>query len=302
MKNSILSQKHFFNEKAAFKHVEAIIWKDGKKCPHCGNARKIYEINGKSARIGLHKCGECKKQFTVRVGTIFEDSKIPLHKWLQAFYLICSSKKGCSTHQIHRTLEITYKSAWFLTHRIRECAKASGINVVFGGEGKVVEADETYIGNKGKQKKGARGFAHKEKVFSLVERGGNVRSYHVPFVNVKTLLPILQKSVKPETTLITDEAKQYVRIGKEFKQHEVVVHSAKEYVRGNVHSNTIEGFFSIFKRGMKGVYQHCKNTHLQRYLREFDFRYNTKDVSDNERMGLLLGQAVGKRLTYYQTC
>ncbi len=172
MKQSILDQKHFYNEKAAFAYVESIIWKDGKKCPHCGNAAKFYALK---ARLGLNKCVECKKEFTVRIGTIFEDSKIPLHKWLQAFYLICSSKKGCSSHQIHRALEITYKSAWFLTHRIRECAKLSGIEIV-GGEDKIVEADETYIGNVGKHKKGARGWAHKEKVFSLVERGGKVRS------------------------------------------------------------------------------------------------------------------------------
>ena len=299
MKSSILSHKHFFNEKAAFAYVESIIWKGEKTCPHCKNKNKIYELKGKSARIGLNKCGECKKEFTVRIGTIFEDSKIPLHKWLQAFYLICSSKKGCSSHQIHRTLEITYKSAWFLTHRIRECAKLSGIEIM-GGEDKIVEADETYIGNKGKQKEGARGWGHKEKVFSLVERGGKVRSHHVPFTNVKTLLPILQNSVRQETTLMTDEAKQYHRIGKAFKDHQVVVHSKKEYVRGNTHTNTIEGFFSIFKRGMKGVYQHCKSNHLQRYLYEFDFRYNTKDNTDIERTALLLGQAIGKRLTYKQ--
>jgi transposase-like protein len=299
MKSSILDQKHFFNEKAAFKYVESIIWKDGKKCPHCGNAGKIYELNGKSARAGLNKCGECKKEFTVRIGTIFEDSKIPLHKWLQAFYLICSSKKGCSSHQIHRTLEITYKSAWFLTHRIRECAKASGIEIV-GGEDKIVEADETFIGNVGRHRHGARGFAHKEKVFSLIERGGKVRSHHVQSITIKTLTPILKGAVDKESTVMTDDAGQYRFLKEDFKDHKVIAHSRKEYVRGEVHTNTIEGFFSIFKRGMRGVYQHCKSHHLQRYLREFDFRYNTRKATDSERTALLLGQAVGKRLTYKQ--
>ena len=285
MKQSILNQKHFYNEKAAFKYVESIIWKNGKICPHCGNAAK-------------HKCAECKKEFTVRIGTIFQDSPIPLHKWLQAIFLLASSKKGISSHQIGRTLQLTYKSAWFLTHRIREEMKPSGEIDMMGGEGKVVEADETYIGNKGKQKQGARGWSHKEKVFSLVERGGKVRSHHVQLTNVKTLLPILQNQVKPETILMTDEAKQYVKIGREFKEHGVVVHSRKEYVRGSVHTNTIEGFFSIFKRGMKGIYQHCKSNHLKRYLCEFDFRYNTKDIEDSQRADNIVLGFVGKRLIY----
>jgi transposase-like protein len=298
MKKSILDQKHFYNEKAAFAYVESIVWKDGKNCPHCGGVEKLYEIKGKSARTGLNKCGGCKKQFTVRIGTIFEDSHIPLHKWLQAIFLLASSKKGISSNQLGRILQITYKSAWFLSHRIREVMKPSGEIEMMGGEGKIIEADETYIGNKGKQAKGARGWGHKEKVFSLVERGGKVRSHHVQLTNVKTLLPILQNCVKQETTLMTDEAKQYIKIGKEFKEHGVVVHSRKEYVRGSVHTNTIEGFFSIFKRGMKGVYQHCKNNHLQRYLCEFDFRYNTKDNTDSERADVVLASVRGKRLTY----
>jgi len=296
---SILSKKYFYNEKAAFKHVESIIWADGKKCPHCQSQRKIYEIKGKSTRLGLHKCGDCRKQFTVRIGTIFEESHLPLHKWLQAIFLIASSKKGISSHQLHRTLEITYKTAWFLSHRIREAMKQNDLPFV-GGDGKVVEADETYIGNKGKHKKGARGWGHKEKVFSLVERGGKVSSHHVPFTDSKTLMPILQKEVKPETTLMTDEAKQYIKIGKNFKDHQVVVHSKKEYVRGSAHTNTIEGFFSIFKRGMKGIYQHCKGHHLHRYLAEFDYRYNSKDISDLQRSDNVLKGFVGKRLTYWQ--
>jgi transposase-like protein len=295
MKNSILDQKHFYNEKAAFSYVESIIWKAGKSCPHCGNTGKHYELK---ARVGLNKCAECKKEFTVRIGTIFQDSPIPLHKWLQAIFLLASSKKGISSHQLHRTLQVTYKSAWFLSHRIREAMKPSGEIDMMGGEGKVVEADETYIGNKGKQKAGARGWSHKEKVFSLVERGGKVRSHHVQLTNVKTLLPILQGAVKQETILMTDEARQYVKIGKEFKDHGVVVHSRKEYVRGSVHTNTIEVFFSIFKRGMKGVYQHCKSNHLKRYLCEFDFRYNTKDIEDSQRADNIVLGFIGKRLMY----
>jgi len=298
---SILDKKYFYNEKEAFKYVESIIWKDGKQCPHCKATEKLYEINGVSTRVGLNKCGNCKKQFTVRIGTIFEDSHIPLHKWLQAIFLMSSSKKGISSHQLHRTLEITYKSAWFLSHRIREAMRENDLPIM-GGEDKIVEADETYIGNKGKHKQGARGWSHKEKVFSLVERGGKVRSHHVQLTNVKTLLPILQAQVKQETTLMTDEARQYKKIGQAFGNHQVVVHSRNEYVRGVAHTNTIEGFFSIFKRGMKGVYQHCKSNHLQRYLNEFDFRYNTKDNTDNERTALLLERAVGKRLTYSRTC
>ncbi len=178
---SILDKKYFYNEKEAFKYVESIIWKDGKQCPHCKATEKLYEINGASTRAGLNKCGNCKKQFTVRIGTIFEDSHIPLHKWLQAIFLMSSSKKGISSHQLHRTLEITYKSAWFLSHRIREAMRENDLPIM-DGEDKIVEADETYIGNKGKHKAGARGWSHKEKVFSLVKRGGRVCSQHVPFL------------------------------------------------------------------------------------------------------------------------
>lgn len=206
---SILDQKHFYNEKVTFAYVKSIICKNGKSCPHFGNTGKHYELG---ARVGLNKCAECKKEFTVRIGTIFQDSPIPLHKWLQAIFLLASSKKAISSHQLHRTLQITYKSAWFLSHRIREAMKPSGEIEMMGDEGKVVEADETYIGNKGKHKQGARGWSHKEKVFSLVERGGKVRSHHVQLTNVKTLLPILQNEVKQETTLMTDEARQYKKL------------------------------------------------------------------------------------------
>lgn len=298
MKKSILDEKHFYNEKTAFAYVESIVWKEGKNCPHCGGVEKLYEIKSRSARIGLNKCGGCKKQFTVRIGTIFEDSHIPLHAWLQAIFLLASSKKSISSHQLHRTLQITYKSAWFLSHRIREVMKPSGEIKMMGGEGRIIEADETYIGNKGKQAKGVCGWGHKEKVFSLVECRGKVCSHHVQLTNVKTLLPILQNCMKQETTLMTDEARQYIKIDKEFKEHGVVVHSRKEYVQGSFHTNTIERFFSIFKRGMKGAYQHCKNNHLQQYLYEFDFRYNAKNIDDSQRADNIILGVIGKRLTY----
>ncbi len=295
MKQSILDQKHFYNEKAAFAYVESIIWKDGKVCPHCGNAAKHYELK---ARVGLNKCAECKKEFTVRIGTIFQDSPIPLHKWLQAIFLLASSKKGISSHQLHRTLQITYKSAWFLSHRIREAMKPCGNIDMMGGGGKIIEADETYIGNVGRHRHGARGFAHKEKVFSLIERGDKVRSQHVQFVNTKTLVPILKAQVSAESVIMTDDAGQYRFLNKDFKDHKVIAHSQKRYVDGVVHTNTIEGFFSIFKRGMRGVYQHCKSNHLKRYLCEFDFRYNTKDIDDSERAADIIANVIGKRLTY----
>lgn len=294
---SILNKPYFHNEEAAIEHVESIIWINGPVCPHCGCLGRIYKLNGKKTRPGLKKCGDCRKQFTVKVGTVFESSHIPMHKWLQAVYLMASSKKGISSHQLHRTLEVTYKTAWFMTHRIREAMRELHIEPV-GGDGKTVEVDETYIGNKGKQKKGARGYAHKEKVLSLVERGGKVHSFHVPAVTAETLKPILKAQIKSDTVLMTDEAGQYIPIGKDFEDHSVVKHSVGEYVRGSSHTNTIEGFFSIFKRGMKGVYQHCGQEHLKRYLAEFDFRYNERHLADADRMGKALEGIVGKRLVY----
>lgn len=298
---SILSQKHFHDEQEAYNFIEARIWKEGIICPHCGNNEKIGKLKGKSTRIGVYKCYSCKKPFTVKIGTIFEDSHIQLHIWLQAIYLMCGSKKGISSNQLSRTLNITLKSAWFLSHRIREAMKPLGKQSPLGGNGKTVEADETYIGNKGKQAEGARGWAHKEKALSLVERQGCVRSSHVQSVNAETLLPILKSQIKSETRLITDEAKQYIPIGKEFAEHQSVNHSMGEYVRGDIHSNTIENYFSIFKRGMKGVYQHCSSKHLKRYLDEFDFRYNNRSafkINDTMRTEQALYGIIGKRLTY----
>lgn len=295
---SNINAPQFQNAEAARKWLEAFRWPDGTVCPHCGTVDNSY-----ATKNGKYRCAskECRKDFSVTVGTIYEGSHIPLHKWLLASYLLCSSKKGMSSHQLHRTLGITYKSAWFMTHRIREAMAPHGKLPPLGGSGKTVEADETYIGNKGKQKAGARGWSHKEKVLSLVERKGQVRSAHVPAVNAETLRPILNAQIAAETRLVTDEAKVYVPLGKDFASHESVNHSIGEYVRGDIHSNTVENYFSIFKRGMKGVYQHCSANHLKRYLAEFDFRYNNRSglgIEDADRALIALKGIEGKRLTY----
>lgn len=297
---SILNEKHFFNEKSAIKYVESIIWKNGKICPHCknDNQKKIYIVKSKTVRLGTHKCGACKKQFTVKVGTVFEQSHISLYKWLQACLLMASSKKGISAHQLHRILEITYKSAWFLAHRIREAMKQLNIEPL-GGEDKVVESDETFIGNEKQKAQGARGWDHKSKILSLVERKGKVKSFHISNVNVSTIKPILKETLHQDTNLITDKATWYRGMNKELKTHEFIRHSAKEYVKeGYIHTNTIEGYFGLFKRGMKGIYQHCKSQHLKRYLCEFDFRYNNRNLIDKSVTGKIIANAIGKRLKY----
>lgn len=300
---SILSAPYFNDEVAAIKHLESIVWVDGIVCPKCGVVDNSNTLKGKSTRPGLRKCYSCRKQFTVKVGTVFESSHIPLHKWLQATYLMAASKKGISSHQLHRTLEVTYKTAWFMTHRLREAMRELNIELM-GGEGKTVEADETYVGGLEKNKhankrnKAGRGTVGKEAVFSLVERGGKVRSTHVQHVTAETLRPIMNKQLHAATHLMTDDARQYIPLGKDYAAHDSVRHSIGEYVRGGAHTNTIEGYFSIFKRGMKGIYQHCSSDHLKRYLAEFDFRYNQRDMSDSERSENLLSGIVGKRLTY----
>lgn len=300
-----LSAPHFHDKDIAREHLEAIRWPEGAVCPHCGGVEKIYAIKGKAARPGLYKCGDCRKQFTVTVGTVFERSKIPLNKWLMAVHLMCSSKKGISSHQLHRLLGVTYKSAWFMTHRIREAMRDDSGSML-GGGGPTVEVDETFIGKKPRAmgKKG-RGYHHKEKVFTLVERNGRARSFHVNAVNAKTLRPILKEQVDADTHIMTDEAGQYcqtsTKLSSEFASHNYVSHGIGEYVRGDVHTNTIEGYFSIFKRGMKGVFQHCSKAHLKRYLCEFDFRYNHRSalgISDSERAILALKGIDGKRLLY----
>ena len=303
---SVLSKPYFHNEAAAFAFVEGIIWPQGPICPHCGGVERITHIKPnpeKRVRMGLKKCGQCKGQFTVRMGTIFEESKLPMTKWLQAIFLMSSSKKGVSAHQLHRTLETTYKTAWFLAHRIRE-AMRSGELAPFGSNGGAVEVDETYIGREpGKPVK--RAFHHKIKVLTLVDRQtGRARSVVVDNIRPATIAPIVLDNLHREARLMTDEAGHYLQVGREFAQHGVVRHGLDEYVNAEdrtIHTNTIEGYFSIFKRGMKGVYQHASKKHLHRYLAEFDFRYSNRaalGVDDTQRAVRALQGVVGKRLTY----
>jgi transposase-like protein len=298
----VFKADHFRNDDAARKFLEAILWPDGPICPKCGVINHAYATK----KPGLFRCAEkgCRKDFTVTMNTVMERSHIALHKWLQAFHLMASSKKGVSAHQLHRTLDITYEAAWFMAHRIRECMRYGGLTPM-GGSGKTVEADETYIGRlEGQPKRGRGGAsAHKNTVLTLVERGGRARSFHIDSTTIADIAPIVRENVARETALMSDEAPHYTEIGSEFASHETVVHSVKEYVRGHVHTNTVEGYYSIFKRGMKGVYQHCKEKHLHRYLAEFDFRYSNRSklgIEDGERAALAVKNATGKRLTYRQ--
>ncbi|WP_102958547.1 IS1595 family transposase [Mangrovicella endophytica] len=318
---SVLSRAYFHDEAAAFDHVEKVLWPHGPVCPHCQNSERVYRLEnvvGKTGKVrhGLKKCGACRKQFTVRVGTIFESSHIPLHKWLQAIHLMTASKKGISSNQLHRVLEITLKSAWFLSHRIRE-AMRSGDLAPMGGAGGIVEADETYFGNRKAPyqptrkkytqptKGGKSGPANKRAVIALVERGGNVRSFHVDRADKLTVNAILTQNIAREAVLHTDESRLYGDASAIFAGHETTKHSAGEYVRYAegvaIHSNTVENVFSIFKRGMKGIYQHCSEKHMHRYLAEFDFRYNNRmrlGCADGERAQRALEGVKGKRLTY----
>lgn len=297
-----INAPHFTDEEAARKYLEGVRWPNGPVCPHCGTVDRAYG----TVRNGKHRwrCASkgCRKDFTVKVGTVFESSHVPLHHWLLAAYLLCSSKKGISSHQLMRTLGVTYKTAWFMTHRIRE-AMRSGTFTPMGGRGGVVEVDETFIGRKrGVEKK--RGYAHKHTILTLVERGGTARSFHVDGTSAKDIVPVVRRNIARETRLMTDEASQYTKVGKEFAEHGVVQHGAGEYVRDDAHTNTVEGYYSIFKRGMKGIYQHCGEQHLHRYLAEFDFRYSNRvklGIEDIERTTLALRGAEGKRLTYRQT-
>ncbi|OQW74333.1 MAG: IS1595 family transposase [Proteobacteria bacterium ST_bin13] len=283
----------------AREHLEALHWPHGPVCPRCGTLDRITKLAGKSTRPGVYKCNECAKPFSVTVGTIMEDSKIPLNKWLMAFRLISSAKKGFSAHELHRDLGITYKSAWFLAHRIREAM--AGDDSPLGGPEMVVEADETYVGGKAKNR-ATRAPAPKKAVVALVTRDGMARSFHVANVNAKTLRPLIVTNVDRASHLMTDESHVYTRVGREFNGHSVVNHSAKEYVTtgGFKHSNTAENFFSIFKRGVIGTYHHMSEAHLARYCREFDFRYNTRKLSDTERTVEAVKGARGKRLMYRQ--
>ena len=295
-----LNKPEFQDADKAREHLEAIRWPNGPVCPHCGGIERNSKLEGASHRPGLYFCGDCRSQFTVTVGTVFERSKIPLNKWVMATHLLCASKKGMSSKQIERMLGVTYKTAWFITHRIREAMKPNSGGLL-GSGGKVVEADETFYGNK-KGAKIKQGKGHKHAVFSLVERGGSVRSFHVPNVSAKTLKPILEAQMSKKARLMTDDAGQYrVMGGAVSRKHEVINHSIGEYARGNVHTNTIEGYFSILKRGLIGTYQHVSEQHLQRYVSEFDFRYNNREklgIDDNERTIAALKGISGKRLTY----
>lgn len=296
---SNLNAPHFQDADKARQYLEAVRWPSGPVCPHCGSAEGHYQLQGKAHRPGLWKCKDCREQFSVTVGTVFERSKIALNVWLQAVYLLCSSKKGISAKQLERTLGVTYKTAWFMAHRIRE-AMTTNPTGLLGGGGGTVEADETYWGKKpGTVKR--RGYAHKNPVVSLVERGGKVRSFHVANVKASTIKEILVSNMDKSANLMTDEASAYTIVGREFASHGVVNHGSKEYSRGNNHTNTIEGYFSIFKRGMVGTYHKCGEQHLQRYANEFDFRYNHREklgFDDIQRTEAALKGIEGKRLTY----
>jgi len=294
MFNSLVYQ----DEDKARVALEAIRWPDGPICPHCGNCEGIYTIQGKSTRKGLYKCAECRKPFTVTVGTLFERSHIPLNKWLHAVHLLCASKKGMSSHQIHRMLEVTYKTAWFMTHRIREAMKDPKFTSMLGGGGKIVEIDETYWGNKSDKPRNHRGMNHKEKIFSLVERGGQIRSFHVESVKGSTLKPILFEQIAQDTHIVSDDFGCYRDLNLYFAEHSIVNHQAHEYARGRIYTNTVENYYSILKRGLRGVYQHVGKQHLRRYVGEFDFRYNTRDLTDKQRTALALQGISGKRLLY----
>lgn len=312
---SVLSQARFHDEAAAFSYLEGLIWENGTVCPHCGIVGgRLYALDGVRSkpskknpegvvRHGLKKCGECRKQFTVKVGTVFEDAKLPLHKMLQAVHLMMSSKKGISSHQLSRILEVQYNSAWFLSHRIRE-AMRDGNLAPFGGNGGVVEVDETFIGHlKGTEKK--RAFHHKMKVLALVDRdSGKARTMVVDNVRAETLMPIVLANVAREARIMTDEHSGYRDMKLYFADHGTTSHSKGQYVDladRTIHSNTVEGYFSIFKRGMKGVYQHCGEQHLHRYLAEYEFRYNHRaklGVDDKDRTDNAVKGIVGKRLSY----
>lgn len=296
-----LSDKIFHNENAARKYLEKQRWPNGVVCPFCENKDHVKALKGKSMGPGWYHCSDCRKKFTVRVGTLYERSHVPLHKWLMATRLLCSAKKGMSSHQLHRTLGVTYKTAWFMSHRIREAMREGDDGYSpMGGEGQTVEVDETYVG--GKQKNQAfKKLPPKEIVMSIVERGGNVRSFHVADTTGNTVKFVLRTQIDRASDLMTDKANFYMEVGREFKAHRRVDHSIKEYVRGDDHTQTIESYFGILKRGIMGSYHHVSQAHLKRYLAEFDFRYNFRKVDDTERMDEALKGIEGKRLTYRRT-
>jgi transposase-like protein len=303
---NLLDNPTFTDETAAREWLEARVWPNGPVCPHCGNAEadKIKKLEGSAHRPGVFQCAACRQQFTVTVKTVFERSKIPLTKWLAALFLMTASKKGVSAHQVHRMLGISYKSTWFMMHRLREAMRVGGL-APLGGEGKTVESDETFIGKIKGMPKPRGGFAHKNAILTLVERGGSARSFHIDGMAISDVMPIIRANVARESRINTDEAKHYNDVAKEYAGHDTVNHSIEEYARTEgerlISTNTVEGYYSIFKRGMKGVYQHCSEKHLHRYLAEFDFRYSDRialGVDDNARADLLAAGIKGKRLTY----
>lgn len=305
--------KRFSDEGEAYRFLESIRWPDGQVCPHCGSIDHAYFLNpkggaritrtGKTSARRVWKCGACRKQFSVLIGTIFEGSHIPLFKWLLAFHMLASAKNGIAAYELHRTLHISGESAWFMAHRIRYALEGEPTNEKLIG---TVEADETYFGGLAKnmhkadreRKIHGRGPAGKTPVVSLVERGGRVRSQVVADVSGKTLGAVLRKHTTPSAALMTDTAGAYGEIGREFASHEMVNHKGGEYVRGNAHTNTAEGYFSQLKRSIDGTHHHVSEHHLPRYLGEFDYRYNTRKITDGERTILAIRQTVGKRLTY----
>jgi transposase-like protein len=294
----------YSDENKAREHLEKLLWPNGRFCPHCGNADpdRITKLEGKSTRPGVYKCNECEKPFSVTVGTVFESSHVPLNKWLYAAHKLNSGKKGTSAHQLHRELGVSYKTAWFMAHRIREAMTPSAPTPV-GGQGKIIEVDETEIGGKAKNRRYGP-IPKKAIVLSLVERGGAVRSRRVASVSPKSLGPAVAKMASRKSRLMTDDAKWYTRIGEQFASHDSTGHAKGEYVRGDAHTNTAENYFSILKRGIIGVYHHVSPEHLPRYLAEFDFRYSNRaklGVTDGERTARAIAGARGKRLTYRQT-
>jgi transposase-like protein len=300
MAEPILNQPQFQDANKAREYLEALRWPNGAVCPHCGSVEQHYKLEGKAHRAGLYKCSDCREQFTVTVGTLFEDSKVALNKWLQACYLMSCSKKGISSKQLERMLGVTYKTAWFMAHRIREAMTGEGGGLL-GSDGGPVEVDETFWGNKGKQRPGARSYHHQMKIVSLVERNGEKRSFHVANISPKTLRPILNAQIAKGARLMTDDAGVYKKIGPDFASHEVVNHTAKEYARGDVTTNTVESSFALLKRGLVGTFHSVSEKHLQRYANEFDFRWNHRaklGFTDTQRTNSALRGIAGKRLMY----
>jgi len=303
---SIFARPEFHNEQVAYDYVQARVWPKGPTCPKCGEQERVSKMAGKSTRIGAYKCYQCRKPFTVKVGTIFESSHVKMHIWLQAIFLIAGSKKGISSNQLHRILGVTLKTAWFMSHRIREAMRTGDLSP-FGATGGAVEVDETFIGQDPDAPPAGKraNYNQMNKVLSLVDREtGQVRSMVVDRLNAAEIGPILAENISQEARLMTDEARFYIPLGKAYAEHGVVAHARDEYVRGDIYTNTVEGCFSIFKRGMRGVYQHCAKKHLHRYLAEFDLRYSNrqaKGVDDERRADAILSGVTGKRLTYETT-